>query len=161
MVQDSVSRRLRRRLAARAERVLDRFGLVEPRRAPPGPPQPTRAEVPAAPAPAPLPAPAPVASAPEAVEASGATAPAESAAAGAAGEGMTFEAVQELFDDMVRPALQSDGGDITLREVVDGEVRVTLVGACSTCPSSIVTMKMGIERLLEEEFADFRALVQV
>jgi len=82
-------------------------------------------------------------------------------ASDAAGDGLTFEAVQELFDDMVRPALQADGGDITLREVVDGEVRVTLVGACSTCPSSIVTMKMGIERLLEEEFADFRALVQV
>ena len=45
--------------------------------------------------------------------------------------------------------------------VVDGEVRVTLVGACSTCPSSIVTMKNGIERLLEEEFEDFRSLVQV
>ena len=74
---------------------------------------------------------------------------------------MTFEAVQEVFDDMVRPALQADGGDITLREVVDGEVRVTLVGACSICPSSIHTMKHGIERLLEEEFEDFRSLVQV
>jgi len=40
-------------------------------------------------------------------------------------------------------------------------VRVTLVGACSTCPSSVVTMKMGIERLLEEEFPEFEALVQV
>ena len=49
MVQDSVSRRLRRRLAARAERVLDRFGLVEPRRAPPGPPQAADAPAPAMP----------------------------------------------------------------------------------------------------------------
>ena len=62
---------------------------------------------------------------------------------------------------MVRPALQADGGDITLRAVVDGKVRVTLVGACSTCPSSIHTMKHGIERLIEEEFEDFRSLVQV
>ena len=144
------TRRVRRRLRVRAERVLDRLGLVEPR---PEPAPDTMAwpEVSAASASAP----APAAPAPAPVEK--ASPQVEEAPAG----GMTFEAVQEVFDDMVRPALQSDGGDITLREVVDGEVRVTLVGACSTCPSSIVTMKMGIERLLEEEFADFRALVQV
>ncbi len=143
MVQDSLSRRLRRRLRVRAERVLDRLGLVEPREAP-------EVELPPAPVAQPVtPAPAP---APPVVEAPAAAPPAD---------GMSFEAVQELFDDMVRPALQSDGGDITLREVVGGEVRVTLVGACSTCPSSIVTMKVGIERLLEEEFEGFERLVQV
>ncbi len=142
----SFTRRLRRGIRVRAEHVLDRFGLVEPR------PDAAAAAAgwaePAAPVPSPAPMVAPVAAEP---------APPEAATPGP----MTFEAVQEIFDDMVRPALQSDGGDITLREVIGGEVRVTLVGACSTCPSSIVTMKMGIERLLEEEFADFESLVQV
>jgi len=142
----SFTRRLRRGIRVRAEHVLDRFGLVEPR------PEAASSDAgwaePAAAVPAPVPRASPVAAEPV---------PSEPATPGA----MTFESVQEIFDDMVRPALQSDGGDITLREVVGGEVRVTLVGACSTCPSSIVTMKMGIERLLEEEFADFEALVQV
>ena len=139
----SLSRRLRRGFRRRAERVLDRLGLVEPRPrpAPPlWPERPAAGRVPQAP-PAPTPEPAdppPPAS------------------------GMTFSAVQEVFDDMVRPALQADGGDITLREVVGGEVRVTLVGACSTCPSSVLTMKNGIERLLAEEFeGEFESLVQV
>ncbi len=140
------TRRVRRRLRVRAEKVLDRLGLVEPR---PEPVPDTMAWPEAA---ATIEAPAP---SPEPVVASVETA--EEPPTGS----MTFEAVQEVFDDMVRPALQSDGGDITLREVVDGEVRVTLVGACSTCPSAIVTMREGIQRLLEEEFEDFVALVQV
>lgn len=135
------SRSVRRSIARRAERWLGRFGLIEPRaeasaerRDPPEPP---------------------VASAP--VEPPVAPAAPEVAPAG----GMTLEAVQELFEDLVRPALQSDGGDITLLSVSDGVVRVRLMGACSTCPSSIVTMKQGIERLLVDEFPDFRDLVQV
>lgn len=74
---------------------------------------------------------------------------------------MNVETVQALFEDMVRPALQADGGDIELVKVEDDAVHVRLVGACSTCPSSTVTMKMGVERLLEEEFPQFRSLVQV
>lgn len=74
---------------------------------------------------------------------------------------MNMETVTALFEDMVRPALQSDGGDIELLKVEDDSVHVRLVGACSTCPSSTVTMKMGVERLLEEEFPQFRSLVQV
>ena len=78
-----------------------------------------------------------------------------------AGPPLTLEQVQELFEDMVRPALQSDGGDIDLLKVEDNDVYVRLTGACSTCPSSTVTMKMGIERLLAEEFPQFRHLIQV
>jgi Fe-S cluster biogenesis protein NfuA len=141
MVQQSLSSRLRRSFRVRAERVLDRMGLVEPRPAAAVVWDPPAAATPEAP-PAPKAVPAPKES---------------SAPAG----GMTFEAVQEVFDDMVRPALQADGGDITLHEVVGGEVRVSLVGACNTCPSSTVTMKLGVERLLQDEFEDFVALVQV
>ena len=77
------------------------------------------------------------------------------------GEPLTAEAVQEILDDMVRPALQGDGGDISLIKVEDNNVYVKLVGACSTCPSSIMTMKMGVEALLKEEFPSMNELVDV
>jgi Fe-S cluster biogenesis protein NfuA len=69
--------------------------------------------------------------------------------------------VQQVLDDMIRPALQADGGDITLLKIEDGDVFVRLVGACSSCPSAIMTMKMGVERLLVEEFPDMGELVQI
>ena len=62
---------------------------------------------------------------------------------------------------MVRPALQGDGGDISLIKVEDNSIYVRLVGACSTCPSSIMTMKMGVEALLREEFPSLNELVDV
>ena len=77
------------------------------------------------------------------------------------GPPLTLEAVQEILDEMVRPALQSDGGDIALIKVEDRNIYVKLVGACSTCPSSIMTMKMGVEALLKEEFPSMNELVDV
>lgn len=52
----------------------------------------------------------------------------------------------------VAPFLQSDGGDIDLVAVEDGIVKVRLVGACGTCPSSIATLQFGVERRLKEQF---------
>ncbi len=54
--------------------------------------------------------------------------------------------------DVIRPALQADGGDIVLKEVDEeaGRVTVELVGACGTCPISTTTMKAGIERILRD-----------
>jgi Fe-S cluster biogenesis protein NfuA len=77
-----------------------------------------------------------------------------------AGPALTMEALQEVIDEMVRPALQGDGGDITLLRIEGRKVYVRLVGACSTCPSSIVTLKMGVEALLKEEFPSIEELVQ-
>ncbi|MEQ1500995.1 MAG: NifU family protein [Myxococcota bacterium] len=74
---------------------------------------------------------------------------------------LTRAQVEALFEDMVRPALQSDGGDLELVKVEQNDVYVRLVGACQTCPSSIVTMQMGIERLLQEEFPQFGRLIRV
>lgn len=79
----------------------------------------------------------------------------------AAGPALDRERVQALLDEMVRPALQSDGGDITLVDVQGGDVLVELVGACHTCPSSVLTMKMGVEQLLAEELPGFQRLIQV
>lgn len=147
---------------------------------PPGPPQPYRftpktpepvAPAPAAaapeaePTPEPSAAPAPAASAapaalagPAAVEPAAASAPADDTLAGPA---LDPQAVQELLDEMVRPALQADGGDISLVRVEGNDVYVRLVGSCSTCPSSIATMKMGVEALFREEFPGMGQLIQV
>jgi Fe-S cluster biogenesis protein NfuA len=51
--------------------------------------------------------------------------------------------------EAIRPALQSDGGDIIFRHLDDdGVVHVTLVGACGTCPVSMMTLKGGVERII-------------
>ena len=51
--------------------------------------------------------------------------------------------------DAIRPALQSDGGDIIFRGVDDdGVVSVELVGACGSCPVSTMTLKAGVERII-------------
>ena len=67
----------------------------------------------------------------------------------------------EAVLDQVRPALQSDGGDIELVEVVGTSARVRLHGSCAGCPSSTATLRMGIEQLLRDEIPDFDALIQV
>jgi Fe-S cluster biogenesis protein NfuA len=51
--------------------------------------------------------------------------------------------------ELIRPALQSDGGDIEFRELdADGVVHVDLTGACGTCPISMQTLKAGVERII-------------
>ena len=57
----------------------------------------------------------------------------------------------EKVIDRIRPAVQMDGGDIQLVDVVDGLVKVRLIGACVGCPSSMMTLKMGIERAIRAE----------
>ncbi len=60
------------------------------------------------------------------------------------------EQVQEVLDKL-RPFLLRDGGDCDLVDVEDGVVKLRLLGACGTCPSSTITLKAGIERALLEE----------
>ena len=58
------------------------------------------------------------------------------------------EGVLEAID-LIRPALQSDGGDIVFNALdEDGVVHVSLVGACGTCPVSMMTLKAGVERII-------------
>jgi len=75
--------------------------------------------------------------------------------------GMTFEAVQAVLDDMVRPAVQSDGGDIVLIRVENNDVYVQMIGACHGCGSAPITLKLGVERLLQEEFPTMGRLVEI
>lgn len=57
--------------------------------------------------------------------------------------------------DLIRPSIQSDGGDIELVSVDgDGVVRIRLHGACVGCPSSTMTLRMGIERNLKENISE-------
>ncbi|THE09868.1 NifU family protein [Bacillus timonensis] len=60
------------------------------------------------------------------------------------------EQVQEVLDKL-RPFLLRDGGDCDLVDVEDGVVKLRLLGACGSCPSSTITLKAGIERALLEE----------
>ncbi|MBP2240449.1 Fe-S cluster biogenesis protein NfuA [Cytobacillus eiseniae] len=68
--------------------------------------------------------------------------------------------VQEVLDKL-RPFLLRDGGDCELVDVEDGIVKLRLLGACGTCPSSTITLKAGIERALLEEVPGITEVEQV
>ena len=70
------------------------------------------------------------------------------------------EKIQEALDK-IRPSLQADGGDVELVDVEDGIVKVRLQGACAGCPMSQMTLKMGIEARLREEFPDIQSVEAV
>ena len=56
--------------------------------------------------------------------------------------------INEVLDSKVRPAVAKDGGDITFKSFKDGVVTVELKGSCSGCPSSIMTLKQGVQNLM-------------
>jgi len=72
-----------------------------------------------------------------------------------------IEEVKKVLE-MIRPALQADGGDVELVEVSDdGVVKVRLVGACGHCPMSTMTLKMGIEKTLKDKVPGVKEVVSV
>jgi Fe-S cluster biogenesis protein NfuA len=68
--------------------------------------------------------------------------------------------VEEVLD-MIRPALQRDGGDIQLMGIDGGTVQVRLVGACSGCPSATYTLKLGVERQLKAMIPEIEEVITV
>ncbi|MEZ5218973.1 MAG: NifU family protein [Ilumatobacteraceae bacterium] len=70
--------------------------------------------------------------------------------------------VEETIE-VIRPALQADGGDIVLRDVDEstGLVTVSLMGACGTCPASTQTLKAGIERIMRDRVEGVTEVVNV
>ena len=56
--------------------------------------------------------------------------------------------INEVLDTKVRPAVAKDGGDITFKSFKNGIVTVELKGSCSGCPSSVMTLKQGVQNLL-------------
>jgi Fe-S cluster biogenesis protein NfuA len=72
------------------------------------------------------------------------------------------EQVEQTIE-VIRPALQADGGDIYLRDVDEatGVVTVSLLGACGTCPASTDTLKAGIERIMRDRVEGVTEVVAV
>jgi len=56
--------------------------------------------------------------------------------------------IKKILDEKIRPAVAKDGGDIIFKSFEDGVVKVQLKGSCSGCPSSIITLKQGVQNLL-------------
>ena len=68
------------------------------------------------------------------------------------------ERIQSVLDGY-RPTLFMDGGDVQLLEVdSQGIAHVKMLGACIDCPISVLTMKLGIQRLLKENFSEIRGV---
>ncbi len=69
--------------------------------------------------------------------------------------------ILEILDTEIRPAIAMDGGDCEFVSFEEGIVSLRLQGACSTCPSSTMTLKMGIENRLREELPDVKEVIQI
>jgi len=61
----------------------------------------------------------------------------------------TIQKIKEVLDTKIRPAVAKDGGDIKFKSFEKGVVKVELQGSCSGCPSSLMTLKQGVQNLLK------------
>ena len=73
----------------------------------------------------------------------------------------TVEAIKELIETRVRPAVAGDGGDIIFKGFRDGVVYLKMKGACSGCPSSTATLRHGIQNLLKHFLPDVQTVEQI
>ena len=73
---------------------------------------------------------------------------------------LTNDNVEKVLDDL-RPYLMSDGGNVELVEIDGPVVKLRLQGACGSCPSSAMTLRMGIERRLREFIPEIVEVEQV
>lgn len=62
-----------------------------------------------------------------------------------------YQKVEKILDERVRPAIQQDGGDITLHEIIDGVMIVSLTGACEGCGSKKSTLNFGVLGMVQDE----------
>ena len=73
----------------------------------------------------------------------------------------TWEEVEAVLDE-IRPALRFDGGDVELVDIKeDGTVLVRMIGACSGCGMSVLTLKAGIDRALKNKFPEIKEVKDV
>lgn len=73
----------------------------------------------------------------------------------------TRDEVEAVLDE-IRPALRFDGGDVELVDILDdGTVLVRMIGACSGCGMSVLTLKAGIERALKNKFPDIKEVKDI
>ena len=73
---------------------------------------------------------------------------------------LTNENVEKVLDEL-RPFLMADGGNVEVVEIDGPIVKVRLQGACGSCPSSTMTLKMGNERKMRESIPEVSEVVQV
>ena len=83
----------------------------------------------------------------------------ERASSHADARGPEDEKIIRVLEEYIRPAVEGDGGHIAFRSFEEGVVTVSLRGSCSGCPSSMVTLKQGIENLLKHEVPGVREVV--
>lgn len=83
----------------------------------------------------------------------------ERASSHADAKGPEDEKIIRILEEYIRPAVEADGGHIAFRSYDEGVVTVSLRGSCSGCPSSLVTLKQGIENLLKHEVPGVREVV--
>ena len=57
--------------------------------------------------------------------------------------------IKELLDSRIRPTVQEDGGDLVFIRFKDGIVYLKMQGSCTSCPSSMVTLKNGVQNMLQ------------
>ena len=73
----------------------------------------------------------------------------------------TLHARVDAALDRIRPGIHADGGDVWLMNVDDGVAFVQMVGACGGCSAALMTLKMGIERVVREDVPEIRAVEQL
>ncbi|XP_016424059.1 NFU1 iron-sulfur cluster scaffold homolog, mitochondrial-like [Sinocyclocheilus rhinocerous] len=69
--------------------------------------------------------------------------------------------IKELLDTRIRPTVQEDGGDVLYRGFEDGIVKLKLQGSCTSCPSSIITLKSGVQNMLQFYVPEVEGVEQV
>ena len=69
-----------------------------------------------------------------------------------------IDKINEVLDSKIRPAVARDGGDITFKSFADGVVTVELKGSCSGCPSSIMTLKQGVQNLMSHYIPEVKSV---
>nr|XP_060643476.1 NFU1 iron-sulfur cluster scaffold homolog, mitochondrial [Anolis sagrei ordinatus] len=69
--------------------------------------------------------------------------------------------IKELLDTRIRPTVQEDGGDVLFKGFEDGIVQLKLQGSCTSCPSSIITLKNGIQNMLQFYIPEVEGVEQV
>ena len=70
----------------------------------------------------------------------------------------TIKKIMDVLDTKIRPAVARDGGDIKFKSFENGVVKVELQGSCSGCPSSLMTLKQGVQNLLKHYVKDVNSV---
>ena len=72
-----------------------------------------------------------------------------------------IQALKDIFEQEIRPAVQSDGGDVEFIDFKDGVVTLKMSGACVGCVMSSYTLKLGIENRLQQYFPEINEVIAI